>query len=192
MNHRPTFFPGLLVGMMVVVIIGIGMAISGVMPMKASDHPNILDGMGHMMWESSLFWRAPREKNPFGDGPAAVAAGFEHYMAMCVQCHGTPNVRRADWANGMLPIPPDLTASETQHRSDGELFYIIQHGVKMTGMPAFGQDHSPDDLWHIVAFMRNLSGLTEDQEKQLREAAGLQGHGHQPSKEVHDSGGHHH
>jgi hypothetical protein len=61
----------------------------------------------------------------------------------------------------MYPPVPDLTSAEVQERSDGALFHIIQNGIRWTGMPAWREEHSPDDTWKLVAFLRKAPTLTE-------------------------------
>jgi mono/diheme cytochrome c family protein len=61
----------------------------------------------------------------------------------------------------MYPRVPDFTSSDVQSRSDGALFYIIQNGVRWTGMPAWKGEHSPEDTWKLVAFIRKTPTLTD-------------------------------
>ena len=175
---KRTFWIGAGVGVIVAGLVGLLVPLSGVISMAATGRTNPVDRMGQVMWESSMFWRAPDEKNPFADDASAVAAGFESYKLMCVHCHGAPNVDRAQWARGMHPLPPDLTAGDVQERSDGKLFYIVKEGVRGAGMPAFGRDHGDEDIWHIVAFMRKFGSLTEEQEASLKEVVGRFEHSH--------------
>lgn len=69
--------------------------------------------------------------------------------------------------HGMYPKPPDLRAAATQSRSDGEIFWIIENGVRLTGMPAFGgtggEHGNPEDSWKLVHFIRHLPALTAEE-----------------------------
>jgi hypothetical protein len=66
--------------------------------------------------------------------------------------------------SGLYPKPPDLRLAETQKLSDGELFWIIENGVRFTGMPAFSTRHSsPEDSWKLVLFIRHLPQLTSEE-----------------------------
>ena len=81
---------------------------------------------------------------------------------------------KGDIAHGLYPQPPDL-ALTAQAYTDGELFWILKHGIKMTGMPAW-TDHSDKELWTTVAFVRKLPGMTpEDYTKLVTQS--LQGGG---------------
>jgi mono/diheme cytochrome c family protein len=94
-----------------------------------------------------------------------VADGFSEFDGMCVACHGAPGVERGEVGKGLNPRPPDL-AKASESWSTAELFWIVKHGVKMTGMPAFGPTHSDERLWTIVAFLKQLPRLSsQDYEK---------------------------
>jgi mono/diheme cytochrome c family protein len=86
---------------------------------------------------------------------------------MCVSCHGAPGVDASPVGEGLNPPAPDLTLARIQERSDGELFWLVQNGIRMTGMPAFGPTHRDEEIWEIVAFLRHLPELTPEEEKAL-------------------------
>jgi len=93
---------------------------------------------------------------------ARAAAGAAHYASMCQHCHGGPGIRRAGWAEGMLPRPPYL-AEEAAEWDAGEVFWIVKHGIKMSGMPAMGHDHGDAEIWDIAAFVKELPAMTPQQ-----------------------------
>lgn len=93
---------------------------------------------------------------------AALATGFHHFHAMCVQCHGAPGLERGELGQGMRPRPPRLE-EQVQEWTDAELFWIVKHGIRLAGMPAFGPTHSDEDLWAIVGFTRGLEKMSEEQ-----------------------------
>lgn len=102
-----------------------------------------------------------------------VVSGAAHYSEHCANCHGGPGVEADDMADGMYPKPPSLT-EVSKRFAPGELFWILKNGIKMTGMPAWG-DHSDDDLWNAVAFLEKLPGMTPEEYRHLKveaEAAG--------------------
>src|SRR5580704_5101143 len=97
---------------------------------------------------------------PLGfDDPAKIPIGVEHFAAHCAVCHGAPGVPRGDIAQGLYPPPPDL-AKTARLYSSAELFWIVKHGIKMTGMPAWS-DHSDSELWATVAFIKKLPDISE-------------------------------
>ena len=77
------------------------------------------------------------------DDPAKLVIGVGHYAAHCAVCHGAPGVPKGDIAQGLYPPPPELAKTAPLY-SPAELFWIVKHGIKMTGMPAWG-DHSDDE-----------------------------------------------
>jgi mono/diheme cytochrome c family protein len=97
---------------------------------------------------------------------AMVRQGFEEYREMCVACHGAPGIERGALGKGINPEPPDL-AKEAAEWSDGELFWITKHGIKLAGMPAFGVTHSDEELWGIVAFLRRLESMSPEEYRRL-------------------------
>ena len=122
----------------------------------------------------------------------ALTHGLEHFDAMCVDCHGAPGVPRGETGEGMNPTPPSLS-EEVEEWSDAELFWITKHGIRLAGMPAFGPTHGDEEIWGIVALMRRLPEMSEE-EYASRLAAlaasadstgGDDGHTHEPG-EGHD------
>jgi mono/diheme cytochrome c family protein len=108
--------------------------------------------------------------------PERLVAGVSHYAEHCANCHGAPGVEPDDMAEGMYPKPPKL-ADVSKRLSPAELFWILKNGIKMTGMPSWG-DHSDDDLWNTVAFLQKLPGMSPDAYHGLTEEAEAAGGHH--------------
>ncbi len=86
-----------------------------------------------------------------------------HFGDHCAICHGNDGGGQTTIGNGLYPKPPDLRLAETQSLTDGELFWIIENGVRFTGMPAFstgGEHGGAQDSWKLVHFIRHLPHLT--------------------------------
>ena len=113
--------------------------------------------------------RAGREmKNPVAKSADVVAEGMAHYADHCAVCHANDGSGDTEMGRGLYPKPPDLRLQPTQSLTDGELFYIIENGVRLTGMPAWatGSEAGEHSSWHLVHFIRELPRLTpEDLEK---------------------------
>jgi mono/diheme cytochrome c family protein len=125
----------------------------------------------------SIKAQAAAVRTPPGlDDPAKVLIGVEHYAAHCAVCHGAPGVPKGDIARGLYPPPPDLTKTARLY-PPAELFWIIKHGIKMTGMPAWS-DHSDGELWATVAFVERLPGMSEQDYAGLVMASMAHGGGH--------------
>lgn len=123
------------------------------------------------------------------DDTARIRAGAAAYDAMCVGCHGAPGVEPGILAEGLLPRPPEL-AEEAEEWDVAELFWITKHGVRMTGMPAFGPTHDDDELWEVAAFLGRLPGLSVSGYRSLVESAGDGRHGHGGEDRSGDDDGH--
>lgn len=89
---------------------------------------------------------------------AMAEAGFAHYDPHCKGCHGAPGVELSHAGQGLRPPPPDLSETSTRW-SAGELFWIIKHGIRMTGMPAWTVSYDDTAIWQIAAFVRQLPGM---------------------------------
>jgi mono/diheme cytochrome c family protein len=118
---------------------------------------------------SSVERRAAGIVPPFSlENPERTRSGFAAYDDMCAVCHGTPGSEPSVIAQGLNPEAPDL-ADEADEWSDGELFWIIKQGIRMTGMPAFGPTHDEGELWDVVAFVRQLPELDAQEYQRLRD-----------------------
>ena len=114
----------------------------------------------------------PREvkarSNPIGTSADELKPGLEHFARYCAMCHGNDGSGQgAAIGRGLFPKPPDMRAAATQGLTDGEIFYIIENGIRFTGMPAFGTG-KPDAAgekqgWQLVRFIRHLPQITPDQ-----------------------------
>jgi mono/diheme cytochrome c family protein len=91
----------------------------------------------------------------------AVGRARAHFAGHCASCHGNDGKGKTEIGRALYPRPPDLTAAATQNLSDGELFFIIENGVRFTGMPGFGGAGRPGESWKLVGFIRHLPRLTE-------------------------------
>lgn len=109
-----------------------------------------------------------RLTNPVLVNEESIADGMAHFADHCAQCHANDG-SGAEMGKGMFPPTPDLKASATQSLGDGELFYVIEHGVRFTGMPAFGTGtlEAEESSWHLVNFIRHLPKLTAEQLEEM-------------------------
>ncbi|MBW4028982.1 MAG: cytochrome C [Acidobacteria bacterium] len=105
-------------------------------------------------------------KNPVVLTPAIQQEAMAHYADHCAICHANNGSGQSMFGKGMYPKPPDLRG-ETQDMSDGEIFYDIENGVRMSGMPAFGGDGTADDTWKLVGLIRHLPHLTPAEETEM-------------------------
>jgi cytochrome c5 len=113
------------------------------------------------------------------DSQQRIEQGAKSYATMCQVCHLAPGVEPTPVHKGLNPHPPRLS-EEVHHHSPENLFWIIKHGIKMTGMPAWGVSHSDEELWDIVAFLKKLPELSAQEYKAIvQNSPSGHGHGHQ-------------
>ena len=112
-------------------------------------------------------------RNPLSASPENIQAGMEHFSDHCATCHANDGDGDTLFGKGLYPKPPDMRTAETQNKSDGELYYTIENGIRLSGMPAFGEEHSVGgdaETWHLVLFIRHLPQITS---QELDEMKGL-------------------
>ena len=103
-----------------------------------------------------------------------ISAGASSYKQMCQHCHAGPGVERAEWAGGMRPRPPHLKDAAPEWEAK-EIFWLVKHGAKMAGMPAFGPTHDDQALWSIAAFVKELPAMTLEKSAALGSAGSKRG-----------------
>src|SRR5580658_9300957 len=95
--------------------------------------------------------------------PGHVADGAADYDAMCTSCHLAPGMAENEMRPGLYPKPPNL--AEIPALPPAVQFWVIKHGIKMSGMSAWGKTHSDDEIWNMVAFLQKLPKLTPGEYK---------------------------
>jgi len=107
-------------------------------------------------------------KNPVTASPDVLREGIEHWADHCAICHANNGGGDTMYGKTLYPRPPDMRQKDTQEMSDGELYYTIQNGIMLSGMPAFGTPGDNDlDSWKLVAFIRHLPSLSQSEELEM-------------------------
>src|SRR5262249_21726619 len=108
--------------------------------------------------------------NPVKASPEALASSMAHFADHCASCHGNDGRGATPLGRGLYPKPPDMTAAATQQLTDGELYYIIENGIRFTGMPAFGEESGSDnkESWELVHFIRHLPSLSDEELAEMK------------------------
>lgn len=109
-------------------------------------------------------------KNPVPSTSEVLAEGQAHFADHCAVCHGNDGKGQTAMGPNFYPPVPDMTLQETQSQSDGELFATIENGIRLTGMPAWGNGtaESAYGSWSLVHFIRRLPTLTPEEADQMR------------------------
>jgi mono/diheme cytochrome c family protein len=118
--------------------------------------------------EAAIPADAKARVNPIAPSEEVLVEARAHWADHCASCHANDGSGDALMGKRMYPQAPDMRQRETQALSDGELFYIIQNGVRLTGMPGWGSsDQDAEDSWKLVHFIRHLPSLTAEERRQM-------------------------
>ena len=114
---------------------------------------------------------AKSRMNPIPNSPEAIADGRAHWADHCFSCHANDGSGDIVLGKHLYPPAPDMRLPATQQLTDGELFYIIQNGIRLTGMPAWGNgsNHDETDSWKLVHFIRHLPQITLEEKKAMEQ-----------------------
>lgn len=120
---------------------------------------NVETALANMAKDIVIPIEAETQKNPLQNDQQMVSQGQQIYLQFCVICHGPDGHGQTTLGQRMYPPTMDLTSPHVQHWHDSEMFWIIQNGVRMTGMPSWKGAISPDDAWKLVIFIHHLPEL---------------------------------
>ena len=158
-----------------ITVVGIGGLIflkTGADGFSARMQPSVFEAVAArqaraMAWPADARTRA----NPITDSPEVIAEARAHWADHCAACHSNNGSGDAEMGKHLYPPAPDMRQEGTQNLTDGELFYIIQNGIRLTGMPSWGSGTSRDeqDSWKLVRFIRHLPKLTADEEREMKD-----------------------
>ncbi|SRR5712691_10173723 len=110
------------------------------------------------------------KKNPLPSSQEVIAAGRAHFADHCAYCHANDGKGRTSIGQAMYPKVPDMTLADTQSQADGELFATIENGIRLTGMPAWGDGTaaSAAGTWALVHFIRHLPQITPEELEEMK------------------------
>ncbi len=166
------FLVGVIASIAVVGVGGLIFLKTGAHGFSARMRPSVFEAVAArqaraMAWSADARTRA----NPIADSPEVMAEARAHWADHCAACHSNNGSGDAEMGKHLYPPAPDMRLADTQELTDGELFYIIQNGIRLTGMPSWGSGTSRDeqDTWKLVRFIRHLPKLTADEEREMQE-----------------------
>ena len=140
--------------------------------LSARDEPTAVEAFVARRLRHLAVPRAAREaKNPLRFATDVLARARAHFADHCASCHGNDGRGRTKLGQGLYPRAPDMTLAATQSLSDGEIFFVIENGVRLTGMPAWGEAGANDDAetWELVHFIRHLPRVTPEELDEMEE-----------------------
>lgn len=114
--------------------------------------------------------RAKQMRNPIPNTAENLAEARAHWADHCATCHGNDGKGKTTIGQNLYPKAPDMNLPATQNLTDGEIYYTIQNGIRLTGMPAWGKAGDNDvDSWKLVHFIRHLPQLSADEEREMEQ-----------------------
>jgi len=165
----------LVVGLSLLVLAALSAAWVRWRGFRASDAPGAFESsLARSMRDFAIPRGEHRRSNPVARDPAALARGREAYLIRCAVCHGVDGRGATPIGANQYPRVPNLRSEPTQRLSDGDIHYIIENGVQLTGMPAMHSESSPES-WNLVAFIRSLR-LPTPQEAVVQERVSSSAH----------------
>jgi cytochrome c553 len=127
---------------------------------SADHHPSQDEtSLANAAKDVSIPLEAGKKKNPLPQTDEIVSQGQEVFLGSCAQCHGADGRGDSSLGSSMNPPAMDLSSAHVQHWSDAELFWIVQNGVRLTGMPSWHSSISDDDTWKLARFIHSLPRL---------------------------------
>ena len=165
--HKTAKIGLIVVGTLAVLAIGGGAFVGlGVYNIGADDHHTQLTlALIEQLRDRSIAVRSSSIDAHYIEDPVRIAAGAKHYATLCVGCHMAPGVTKSEMRIGMYPRPPNLAQGELLQAQ--RAFWIIKHGIKMSAMPAWGKTLDDAAIWDVVAFVRKMPGMPEEDYRQL-------------------------
>ena len=138
----------------------------------------------------SITGRAAGLEPPDLADPERIRQGSGNYDAMCAGCHLAPGMAATEMSRGLYPPPPDLSRAAVEA---AEAFWVVKHGIKASGMPAWGGSMDDAYIWNMVAFLQAMPSMDADQYRAMVAGSGGHDHGGGETHPHHDNGdpGHH-
>jgi mono/diheme cytochrome c family protein len=158
--------------LLLVVVLIVGYAFVGNLFSAATAPGRLESAVAVRVRNLSIPSEARQARNPFAGQKDAWREGADHFGDHCAVCHNNDGRGGGEIGPHLYPRVPDMTRPRTQDLTDGEIFYIISNGVRWTGMPAWKDDHTPEETWRLVSFIRHLPSLTPDELEQIEKASG--------------------
>lgn len=168
----PRIVPAVVIGILVAFFAGAWLVIrTGAFDVAGdTPHSEPVYWLLQRIRQRSIAVRASNVAVPADLGDAKrIASGAAQYAEMCSSCHLAPGMARTEISRGLYPRAPELRRGSTLTPS--EEFWVVKHGLKMTGMPAWGVTHDDKILWDVVAFLRKLPELSAEQYQALTKDA---------------------
>jgi thiosulfate dehydrogenase len=146
-----------LVALMLSIYLGIE---AGVIPANADAKPSKLERwMAATSLHATLERKAPKQANPVALSDENLIAGIKVYAANCAVCHGGADGKASAIARGLYQNPPQLATDGVEDDPEGVTYWKVAHGIRLTGMPAFGKSLTDEQIWQVALFLKHMDEL---------------------------------
>lgn len=176
MTHKLGLFLAGGLSMVALMALAAGLFLASTHGLNARETPGPVERWVAARARQMALPKGAREReNPVADSPEALSDARAHWADHCAACHANDGSGNIEMGRRMYPQAPDMRAQGTQQLTDGELFFIIQNGIRLTGMPGWGGGgsasktaHDEQDSWKLVRFIRHLPQLTAAEEREMQ------------------------
>jgi thiosulfate dehydrogenase len=166
------FIAGIVFVVVAVVLAMVICARGGYMVVNADSTPSSMERwVASTALDAAIEHQAPRAENPVPKTDANLIDGMKLYAMNCGVCHGGLDRKRNVLGGAFYPPAPQILV-EALDDPEWHIFFAVKHGVRRTGMPAWGKVMGDNDLWKIVAFLKTINQLPPAVEQQRRQALG--------------------
>jgi mono/diheme cytochrome c family protein len=166
MSRGTAIFLAIVIAIALIAVVAVSVLHDG---LSSRANPTALEAMlARELRHLAIPAGARKQHNPVAKTPENLRDARLHFADHCAICHANEGSGETSIGRNLYPKPPDLRREQTQKMSDGEIFWIIENGVRFTGMPAFGGEHgSEEDSWKLVHFIRHLPQLTAEESTEM-------------------------
>jgi thiosulfate dehydrogenase len=177
-TNRPwAWFAGGAAAIVAIAALGsYGSLVTGLVPANADAQPSAFE-----RWAARLSLNATVKReaaaltDPLAPDDATLRAGLKLYGSNCMVCHGAADGKPSNVAIGLYQHAPQLGKHGVEDDPEGETYWKVKHGIRLTGMPAFGMTLTQTQLWQVVTFLKHMDslppGVTQNWKKMPSQAA---------------------
>ncbi len=169
--HRLRWFLLGALSLLLIAALGAAFVLRNTRGFSAREQPTRLEAFLARAARSAAIPAGERDRaNPVPNTPEALDDARAHWADHCASCHGNDGAGDTQLGRHTYPPAPDMRLPATQRLSNGELFYVIQNGIRLTAMPAWGGGSVQDEeaSWKLVHFIRHLPQLTDGEKRQMQ------------------------
>jgi len=149
------------IGMLLIEVLGVYLCAQlGAIPANADAKPPFIEKwLARKALHAAIDRTAPRTQNPVALNDANLLDGIKLYAADCAVCHGTADGEASHIARGLFQKAPQLARHGVEDDTEGETYWKLYHGIRLTGMPAFRETLSENEIWKITLFLKHMDSL---------------------------------